>query len=397
MPEEVKDPVQVDQFELSPEELENSIAEMDGVQIDEFNQDVDFEKFIVLSKKDLQNFCRIVDPLTKASVDDYGKSVFIKCEDNDTVRLMYYNDPYAIVARVSNRSKKQVKPFAVSVATLKRIATSAFASIILVEENNDINLFICEQLLYLETKPLHESVYNFEQKPVNKVIDKELAHHTFRKMGAILGLTDRASEKLIVVKNGQVNFNTGVFTSRSKSPFGESEDFVVYKQVSDVIGVLSELSKTALNYEIEGSTITVTCDEGIWCKMPIAVGPKVQEYLSPTADQALKFEAPVVIINDSLIRLISTVKALDYLNNIVTIGFTSDKMYLDIVTSNNSKKSHYEFTIVEGQTDVQGEMKLGVDVLLTFLQIVGTDVHYQFTDVGFGIKNEVGTFLIRKS
>lgn len=388
---------EIDQFELSPEELENAISVMDGEQIDEFDSStVNFDKFVVLSKKELQNFCRIVEPLTKASIDDYGKSVFIRCVDDD-VELVYYNDPYSIVSRVSNRSKKQIKSFAMSVATLKRITTSAFASVILVEDNDDINLFICEQLLYLETKPLHSSVYQFEQHSTDLVIDKELAHHTFRKMGAILSLTDRASEKLIVIKNGMANFNTGVFTSRSKSPFGESEDFVVYKQVSDVIGILSEISKTTLNYSIEGSFIYVSCDEGIWCKMPIAVGSKVQEYISPTADIALGFNASVVIVNDSLIRLLSTVKSLDYLNNIVTIGFTSDKMYLDIVSTNNTKKSRYEFTIVEGTTDIQGEMKLGVDVLLTFLQIVGVDVKYQFTDVGFGIKNDIGTFLIRKS
>ena len=63
-----------DEFDFSPEELENSISGME--QVDEFNTSIDYDNFIVLAKKDLANFCRVVEPLTKQSIDEYGKCVY---------------------------------------------------------------------------------------------------------------------------------------------------------------------------------------------------------------------------------------------------------------------------------------------------------------------------------
>ncbi len=388
---------QADEFDMSPDALEQAVSEMNAESIDEFSAGMDFEKFIVLNKKDLTAFCRLVEPLTKASVDEYGKSVFVHCVNDDTVELKYINHPYVIVHTIQNRSGKRVKDFALSVAILKKITTSSFASVILVEDNDSMNIALCESLLYLETKPLKASQYDLPVREAEFTIDKELAHYTFRTVGSILSCTDRASEKVAVIKDNCVNFNTGVFASKSKSPFGESENFVLFKQVSDVIGILSELTKVGLRYSLYEDIIVVNCDGSIYCEMPIGTGDRVNDFLSPTAELALNFKAEVSIINDTFLRLVSIVKSLDYLSNILTISFSKEEMRLAIATSNQSKSSVYKFPIIEGKPEVEGDMKLTAEVLQIFLRIVGSDVKYSFNENGLGITNETGAFLIRKS
>jgi hypothetical protein len=383
---------------LDPSAIENSIANMDNSEINEFDGSMDFEKFIVLSKKELANFCRITEPLTKASIDDYGKSVMIRCLDNSTVELCYYNNPYVVRATVENKSNKQVRSFAVSVATLKKIVTNAFASLVLVEsENGDINLALCESLLYLETKNLDERQYNFTIKDAMLDIDKELAQYTFRKVGAILSQTDRASEKVVVIKDGKAHFNTGIFTSKSKSPFAGERGIVLYKQVIDVISTLAELTKVNLNYDVVDDKLIIKCDGSFYCEMPVGSEDKVDEFISPAAQNILNFSADISIFNDTFLRIVSIVKSLDYLSDIVTVVFEKDKIKLVIATVNQTKTSEYEFPIVEGKPETLGAIKLTVDVLQVFLNIVGADVKYQFTENGLGIKNDVGTFLIRRS
>ena len=116
--------------EVSMDSFESSIADMDSNQIDEFSENLDYEKFIVLAKKDLTNFCRIVEPLTKITVDEYGKSVQIMSVDKDTVELKYINNPYIVSMRFANKSGKQISTFYITVSNLKKLVTNAYTSLV---------------------------------------------------------------------------------------------------------------------------------------------------------------------------------------------------------------------------------------------------------------------------
>lgn len=381
-------------FNFTPEDLENSIAGME--QVDEFSSSIDYDKFIVLSKKDLSNFCRVVEPLTKQSIDDYGKCVFVHCVNADTVQLTYMNTPYRVSNNIINKSGKMVKDFAIPVVTLKKLVCQAFASVILVEQDNEINIALCESLLYLETKNLDTEQYKFEKYATEKDIDKECAVYTFKKIGSSLVLTERASEKVIVVKDKKVNFNTGVFAARSKSPFSGEENFVLYKQVADILAILAEFSKTNVKYGIHGDIMALDA-EGFYAEVQIGDEDKVKEFLSPTADANLNFNATVQIVNDNVLRIITVVKNLEYLSDIVNLEFTKDAMTLVISNQSQSKKSNYKFNIIEGAPEETGDMRVTVDVLKLFLSIVGTDCKYSFTSVGLGIATPDGKFVIRRS
>lgn len=381
--------------EFSPEMLEESLNTMEV--LDEFNTTVDYDKFIVLSKKDLADVLRLVEPLTKQAIDDYGKSIFVHCASTDVVEISYTNSPYTVVSRIQNKSGKMVSDFAVSVVTFKKVVTSTVTSLILVEDNDCINIALCESLLYLDTKPLRAESYNIHPKECSNLIDKELALYTFRKIGSSLSLTERASEKVVVVKDGYVHFNTGVFTSKSKSPFSTSDNFVLYKQVSDIIAILSDLSKAGVSYSLYDSQMTLNCDDRFYVEVEVGLADKVQQFISPSAELLLNFKATIGLINDNILRLVSIVKNLDYLSDIVTLRFTSDAMELEIGSKNQSKKSVYTFSYVEGRPDEQGEMKLTADVLQMFLNIAGSDCTYNFNSSGLGIETSLGKFLIRKS
>ena len=116
--------------EVSMDSFESSIVDMDSNQIDEFSENLDYEKFIVLAKKDLTNFCRIVEPLTKITVDEYGKSVQIMSVDKDTVELKYINNPYIVSMRFANKSGKQISTFYITVSNLKKLVTNAYTSLV---------------------------------------------------------------------------------------------------------------------------------------------------------------------------------------------------------------------------------------------------------------------------
>jgi len=387
-----------DDFDLTPDVLETAIADMDKDLIDDYSDNMNYESFVVLNKRDLLNFCRVVEPLAKATIDDYGKSVFITSLDKDQVELRYFNKPHIVAVKVANKSGKTIRPFTILISTLKKLVINAYSSLVFVDENDEINVALCESLLYLETKPLQESLYKFSRSNPTNLMDKELSVYTFKKIGSMLSCSDRAAEKIIVVKNNWCNFNTGYFSAKSKSPFGVSPDFIVYKAVADVLGILAEISKVDLKYELIENKLILCCDGAIYCELPISGSDKVSEFYSPSMEHALGFNADIVVLNDSLLRLIQVVKSLDYLSDIVTLEFNKvPELLFTINTTNQTKPSVYKFSVLEGTPDRIGDMKVSVEILKNFFEVAGSDIKYAFTEEGLGLKNDVGVFIIRRA
>ena len=277
------------------------------------------------------------------------------------------------------------------------MVTNSFASLIFVEEGEEMNISLCESLLYLDTKPLKEDLFTVKRCETPGIIDKDIANYAFRRVGSALSLTERASEKTLVIKDGKVHFNTGIFAACAKSPFDGETSFVLYKQVVDIIAVLSEISKVGLTYALDGDVLHLNCDGNFRIITQVGVGERVEQFLSPTADYVLNFSAGVSLVSESLLRLISTVKSLDYLSEIITLNVNKDSFAFEIVSVNHSKKSTYTFAILDGTPEQLGTMKVSVDILQTFFSIAGDDVIYAFNQNGLGIENSMGKFLLRKS
>lgn len=388
------------------DDFETSIADMTGEQVDEFSEQMDYDKFVVLDKKELTLFCRMIEPLSKVAIDEYGKSVHIESVNEDSVVLKYVGKPYVVSQVIANKSGKTIDEFSVSLTILKKLVTNAYASLIFVEQEKngvkEYSISVCNSLLYVETKPLDCKTYKFEQAATVPTIDKQKALYTFKTIGSILSCADRAAEKVVIIKNNKAYFNTGAFVARTDSPFGETKDFVLWKAVTDLIAVLAETTKNSLNYYLDDTNpgkekLVLLADGVIYCECPFGPEQRVSEFYNPGIEQLLNFEASVSIMGDSLLKLVALVKNLDYLSNIVSIEFTDDKVRFVIYSQDMQKSSPYEFPIVEGHPDNKGVLKSQVEVLKTFLELTGTDVKYAFNDNGLGIHNDNGSFLMRKT
>ena len=143
--------------------------------------------------------------------------------------------------------------------------------------------------------------------------------------------------------------------------------------------------------------MSINCDGQIYCQFPNGSEDIIADFYVPTVDESLKFDADIIIVNDSLLKLITIVKSLDYLSDIVSVTFDKEKIDLTIYSTNMSNPSVYTFPIVEGSPETTGEMRQNVEILKTFLEIAGSEVKYCYNNNGLGIKNELGSFLIRRS
>lgn len=123
---------------------------------------------------------------------------------------------------------------------------------------------------------------------------------------------------------------------------------------------------------------------------------KAEEFYIPLTSQVMNFEPTVVIVNDSILRLFSIVKSLDYLSKIVTMEFKKSEILLTINTENHKRNSVYTFSIVEGEPETTGVVTMAVETIQSFFALVGADIKYSFTEMGLGVKNGYGTFLMRK-
>lgn len=379
-------------------DLESGLEAIDSFDSEEFNSGLsNYEKFIVLPKRELSNFIRAVEPLTKATVDQYGKSVLVSCVDKDTVELRYSNKPYRVSMKIPNKSQKFVDNFCIEVALLKRLIAEQYASVVIVQTGDTYNLSIFDSLLFLETKKLEESEYIFDKQELTNSIDKELGQYNFRKLGSVLATSDRASERIIVIKEKEAIYNVGVFSAKVKSPFNENCNILLFKPVVDLLAVLMELAKVDIKYKVheDGEVMYLEADGLIYCEVPISID--IEQHYSPAALKSLDFDADIVIVNDSMIRLLALVKSLEYLSDVVTISFTDDSMKLTLHNQQMSKSSEYEFKITEGTVKEKGEMKVSASVVKIYFDVVGSDVKYHYNDTGLCMSNENGSFLIRRT
>lgn len=386
------------------ENFEQDLEEVAKEGIDEFDVNMNYDKFVVLGKKELTNFVRLVEPLSKVAGDEYGKSVLIKSINVETVELRYINTPTVVKMTVPNKSQKEIDPFVISLVTLKKLVTNSYASLVFVQEDNETKLAVCGSLLYIETKPLDVNFYEWQDKETVLIIDKEIAAYVFKKVAAMLQQSERASEKVILVKSGSTVFNTGFFLAKAKSPFAEEVgDFVLWKVTADFIAALTDISKVSIKYKVEvdepgKEKIVLSADDSIYAELQIGGPKRVEEFWNPNLENFLKSSTKTITIaNDALYRLITLVGSLDYLSNIVTIEINDKEMKFTLFNQAMTIPSVYEFPIVEGEVDKPGEMKASAATLKSYLGLVGSDVKYSLTDVGLCVHNAMGEFILRKS
>lgn len=382
--------------------LEEGLDELGDLDTSSFESTIsDKEKFLILPKRELGQFIRNVEPLTKSTLDQYGKSLLIRSESVDVVELVYVNPPYKIAMKVNNKSGKQIDPFCMNISYFKKLCTDTPAAVVIVQEDKETGVeystTVCDSLLFLETVALDLNEFKIERKAMPNTVDRETGIYVFKKLGSILNYADKTSEKVIVMKGDKCYFNTSIFSACVKSPFSLKDDMILYKNAIDILGVFLELSKVDVRYGIHGDDkdiMAVEADGLIYCEFPTS--SKISDHYSTAVANALRFEATAVLANDTIGRLLGYAKSFEYLSNIVTLRFTNQSITLLIMNQNMSKTSEFPFNVVEGGVELEGEMKVSADVMKPYFEITGTDVKYSFNEIGLCMTNQYGNFIVRK-
>lgn len=385
----------------SLEDIESDLEQMGDVSVSPELEAMNYEKFIFITKRDVASLSKMIDPLTKSSTDEYGKTVYVHCPSPDKVEFRYVNRPFSVSMTVDNASGKTIGDFYITASLLKKLIANAFSSLVIVEEDGQFNIAVCGGLLYLETKQLKPQFFEIVRKPTPHKIDREKALYTLKRVGSTLGIVERASERSIVVRSGKAYFSTGSFCAKVDSPFMDTtQDFVLYKTVADLIASTCDIVRGDLKYGIHepvGDTpACITVDAGsIYLEM--AVNLDISSFYSPITERTLSFGADVLLMNDSILQLLNVVRNMDYLSDVVGIEFKTDKVVLTVFSSDMSKESKYPFTIADGKPETVGEMRASVSIIRNYFDIIGSDVRYAFTTDGLGLVDENGIYLIRKN
>ena len=359
-----------------------------------------YENCILVSKTDLNHFIKIVEPLTKASVDSYGKVVKVSSLNTDIVELSYSNHPYRAVGSFENKSGKTIEEFCINLALLKKVANDAISYVAFVQdEKGDFNFVVCDSLMFLETISLDFKEYEFTKAVPKNEIDALTGWFLFKKLGPVLSTAERSSEKNIIVKDDFCYIFTGLFAAKVSSPFGANISCLLYKAAVEIIASVMEASTTSVAWEIikgVGNTpdkMAVAGDGSIYVEFPIST--YIDDFYSHAVAKSLSFEANVIIINDSIGRLLSVVNSLDYLSKEVVFDVHKKDIKMKIKNSTQTKESVHKFDL-EGEPQAEVKLKVMANIMKAYLNCAGDAVKYQFTENGFCFEGEQGSkFIIR--
>lgn len=375
-------------------ELEQFEAALAEATVDEEQfQGLDYESFIILKKQDLLKFLRAVEPWVKVSVDQYGKCVRIRSTSVDEVELSYVNASVRVVVKIVNKSGKTIPTYYLQVSTFKRLVTETYASLVLVHENNELNIAILDNLLFVETMTLNDAEYQDIQIPdqLSKVDVESLALVT-KKLSFVLAATDRVAEKVVNFKADKAYISTAVFAAKVKNPFS-IDGFSLSKVCLDLLGILTEVSKITFNIAIVTNQMVIQVD-GLWTVViPIF---KLDETLIQRAEDVTNFDANMNVANESLVKLVDVVRSFEYLSEVLEFK-VGEQLEVIVRSKDLTRKTTYQFPYtgtVEQSNDI---IRISAAVVKPYLHLGGDNTYYAFTKYGWGLNTEWGSLLIRKT
>jgi hypothetical protein len=374
------------------EQMEQELANGEFAEDEQALQGLDYESFVILKKQDILKFLRAVEPWIKVSVDQYGKCIRIRSIADDQVELSYINNNVAVTAILPNRSGKKIPEYFMQVSTFKRIITETYASLVLVHENNELNIALLDNILFVETLKLNSDEYKPVEMPDKlTTVDTEALTLITKKLAFVLSATDRAAEKVVNFDGDYAYISTAVFAAVVKNPFQEGS-MAISKVCLDLLGVLTEVSKLTFNIAIQNNEMLIEVD-GLWrVRLPIY---KLDTVLVDKAKEVTGFTGTIEVSNESLIKLVDVTRAFEYLSEVLEFK-VSDKLRVDVRSKDLTRTVSYEFPF-EGTPETTDEIiRVSAAVVKPYLHL-GGDAKYAFTKQGWGLDTVWGKLLIRKT
>lgn len=382
-------------------ELESFEADLAAAEVDDDEQlqGLDYDNFVILKKQELLKFLRAVEPWVKIAVDQYGKSVRIRSVSKDQVEFSYINGQVQVTALITNRSGKEIPTYFIQVSTLKRIVTETYASLVLVHENDELNMAILDQILYIETITLKDEEYKPVQIPEKlSKVDVEVLQLLTKKLSFVLAATDRVAEKVINYKEDKAYISTAVFAAAVKNPF-EFDDMSISKICMDLLGIMTEVSKLTFNCAIvqgEGRERLLVCEvDGLWTvAMPVF---ELNKTLVERAKEVTEFTGTMEVSNEALSKIVDLSKSLEYLSEVLEFQVVKDNLQVTVRSKDLSRKIPYMFPF-NGEPETSDEVvRVSATIVKPYLHLGANTTSHAFTKAGWGLQTEWGNILIRKT
>lgn len=374
------------------EQLEKELEEAE-FEDDSQLQGLDYENFVILKKQEVLKFLRAVELWVKVSVDQYGKCVRIRSVSPEEVEFSYVNGTVKIQTKFVNRSGKQIPSYYIQISTLKRIVTETYSSLVLVHENNELNIALLDNILFVETLNLNDEEYSEIEVPnTTTKVDVETLALITKKLSFVLAATDRIAEKVVNFDEDRAYISTAVFAAKVKNPFTFG-DMSISKICLDLLGILTEVSKLTFNVAREEDNLVFEVD-GLWrVVIPCFKQDKV---LISKSREVTEFEGTMEVSNESLAKLVDVVKSFEYLSEVLEFK-VQDQLEVCVRSKDLTRKIPYKFPY-QGTPETTDEViRVSAAIVKPYLHLGSDSTRYAFTKHGWGLQTEWGELLIRKT
>lgn len=378
---------------------DDPLAALDGVVAEDIESlkkttGLNYDRYISIPKSEVSPVLRVLESLSKIASDAYAKNLFMATEGRFIV-FRYNNSPYLFEYRIENRTGHQIDPVSVPITHIRKLLNNVNTNLIFVQEDDQLNVCLGENLLFVETMPFDPQYYSFNFKECTEGLDLPYLKEHLKSFTSLLSATNNASEKNLICKDGVSYFNVGAILGRARSFFGDHQ-VVIPKIVLDAISALVDETKSGVLLNLEGSKMTLEFAGLAKCEFPVTTDPSTFDtFLSPLFVESFKYDNSVLVVNESLRQLLQVVNALDYFTSFVKLEFGEDKFVMTAHRKEGGPVT-YEFKYLDGKSS-PATINVSIPVLLAVIGKADNSTKYSTVNGNLIVDLDTVVYCIRSN
>lgn len=331
-----------------------------------------YDNYISIPKNEVLPLLRVVDFLSKVAVDHYTKNINI-LSTKEQILFRFNNDPYLLEYSIPNKAGKTIKNISIPTVHLRKLLANVITNIVLVEKDNQINICIGDNLLYVETTPFEAQHYEFNFPSCDQVLNLNYIKDHLKSFASLLSCSERTSQKNIICKEGISYIDAGAILGKAKSFFGDM-DLVVSQTVINSIAELAGETKSAIKVHLQGNTMTMEFVGLAKFQFNVTVGDGIEEFISPMFKESFEYKDSALIVNETFKQMLTSVGSLDYFTSFVSIDFKESEFILTIRRKEGGP-IEYAFRYLEGSVK-PSQINVEIPVILAVLSKATNETKY---------------------
>jgi hypothetical protein len=335
--------------DFSIDDVMTNLSEEDITEFESSFTKLDYRNMIILPKKPILAFLRMVESWTKVSIDTYGKALRIESISPDLVELTYSNKPTLISVKVPNMSGKIIGKHFLRIEVLKRTAAQSSNQVCLVEEDEGLFIPLSTQLVMVETIKLHDSVFNVEQegKEVSfGSIDVASFSELIKNFNTISAFSERAQDKTIkFFSDNTAHVVSPAIRLLANSPFNlNTINFEIPKTFIESLQIIVN-STLGVDYKI------TEVKERFYLSVSVGAHVYILSQISPSqanSNGAQSRENTFTTDWDAIKQLSRIVSSFDYYNPVIGLAYRDNEIIAETKTKDLTHTSHLNFPASSG-------------------------------------------------